>query len=140
MRLAFPRRVMRIAPRRSSIDLNFGTPNQMQMWPFGRSRTVDVVAVERQEPRLLNASPENPSTNLADPASWLTDWASGGAPGVFGPHVSERTSMCSSAVYRCVALKSGAVAGLPLKIYERTADGRKEAFNHRLQPMFQMAP
>jgi HK97 family phage portal protein len=107
------------------------------MWPF--TRRADDVA-QRLEPRLLNASPENPSTNLADPASWLTDWASGGVPGAFGPNVSERTSMCCSAVYRCVALNSGAVAGLPLKVYKRTKDGREEAFGHRLWPMFQMTP
>jgi hypothetical protein len=35
-----------------------------------------------------------------DPASWLTDWASGGSSGSFGPSVSERTSMCCSAVHR----------------------------------------
>lgn len=107
------------------------------MWPFSK-RTERAVA--KIEPTLFAASPENPSTSLADPASWLTDWASGGAPGAFGPHVSERTSMCCSAVYRCVALISGAVAGLPLKIYLRTPDGREEASTHRLWPMFQMAP
>lgn len=108
------------------------------MWPFRRNETP--AAMLQYDQKLLNASPENPSTNLADPASWLTDWASGGAPGAFGPNVSERTSMCSSAVYRCVALKSGAQAGIPLKIYKRTPDGREEAPNHRLWPMFQMAP
>lgn len=107
------------------------------MWPFRKAE--GTARARRDEPRLLNSSPENPETNLADPASWLIDWAAGGAPGSFGPSVNERTSMCSSAVYRCVALKSGAVAGLPLKIYKRTKDGREEALNHRLRPMFQMA-
>jgi len=109
------------------------------MWPFQRAgETRGDIA--RFDPKFLNASPENPSTNLADPASWLTDWASGGVPGAFGPHVSERTAMCSSAVYRCVALKSGAQAGMSLKIYKRTKDGREEAPDHRLWPMFQMTP
>lgn len=106
------------------------------MWPFRRK----IEGTERLEPKLLNASPENPSTNLADPASWLTDWASGGLPGAFGPHVSERSSMACSAVYRCVSLISGATAGLPLKVYKRTPDGREEAYTHRLWPMFQMTP
>jgi HK97 family phage portal protein len=39
-----------------------------------------------------------------------------------------------------VAIRSGVVAGLPLKIYKRTKDGREEASSHRLQPMFSMAP
>ena len=94
----------------------------------------------RFDHKLLNASPENPATSLADPASWLTDWAHGGVPGSFGPHVSERSSMASSAVYRCVALKAGTQAGMSLKIYKRTKDGREEAPNHRLAPMFQMTP
>lgn len=89
---------------------------------------------------MSNASPENPSTSLADPASWLTDWAHGGQYSTFGPHVSERTSMAVSSVYRCVSLISGAAASLPLKIYKRTKDGREEAPNHRLAPMFNMSP
>lgn len=108
----------------------------MKWWPFQN----DNQGAGRQEPKLLNASPENPSTNLADPASWLTDWASGSAPGAFGPHVSERSAMACSAVHRCVSLKSGAVAGMPLKVYKRTEDGREEANNHRLWPLFQMTP
>lgn len=109
------------------------------MWPFQR-KAEKLAGADRSEPRLLNASPENPSTSLSDPASWLTDWASGGAPGSFGPTVSERTAMCCSAVYRCVTLRSGAIAGLPLKVYKRTKDGREEAPQHRLQPMFQVTP
>lgn len=96
--------------------------------------------VERAEPSFFAASPENPSTNLADPAQWLADWAGGGNPGTFGPPVSERTAMACSSVYRCVALLSGVIASLPLKVYRRSAEGREDAPGHRLQPMFQMAP
>lgn len=91
-------------------------------------------------PLISGSSPENPSTSLADPASWLTDWAHGGDSGTFGPHVSERTSMAVSSVYRCVSLISGAAAMLPLKIYKRTKDGREEAPKHRLAPMFNVSP
>jgi HK97 family phage portal protein len=89
--------------------------------------------------KLTAASPENPSTDLSNPAEWLSDWASGGHPGTYGPHVSERTAMAVSAVYRCVALRSGIIASLPLKVYRRTKDGRDAAPQHRLQPMFQVA-
>lgn len=98
---------------------------------------------ERIEPTFLASSPENPSTNLADPASWLTDWASGGYPGSFGPPVSERTSMACSAVYRCVTLISGIYASLPLKVYKRgalTTDARAEEPDHALAAMFKVAP
>lgn len=103
---------------------------------FGRSEP----APSRIEPPMYAASPENPSTNLANPADWLVDWAAGGDGGKFGPHVSERTAMCCSAIFRSVSLLSGIVASLPLKIYERTKDGRTEATEHRLTPYFQTAP
>jgi HK97 family phage portal protein len=93
----------------------------------------------RQEPRILAASPENPATSLANPADWLVDWVNGGSAS-FGPPVSERTAMACSAVYRCVAICSGLIAELPLKIYRRTPDGREEAPKHRLAPLFQVAP
>jgi HK97 family phage portal protein len=92
--------------------------------------------------RIVNQSPENPATDLADPASWLIDWAHGGQPSVFGPHVSERSSMAVGAVYRCVAILSGIAAGLPLKIYKRGAGGlaREEAPDHPLASFLQVAP
>lgn len=48
--------------------------------------------------------------------------------------------MCCSAIYRSVAIRSGTTACLPLKVYKRTKKGRDEAFDHRLQPMFQVTP
>lgn len=43
-----------------------------------------------------------------------------------GKPITEDTARGVSAVYACVALIAGAVASLPLRIYERTPDGRKE--------------
>lgn len=70
----------------------------------------------RREPQIFAASPENPSTPLSNPDAWLLDWSNGGIP-LFGPPVSERTSMAVSAVFRCVTLLSGLIAGLPLRVY-----------------------
>lgn len=106
------------------------------MWPFSRRNDVDA---PRVEPSLFASSPENPTTSLANPADWLTDWSSGGQS-AFGPAVSERSAMCCSAIYRSVTLRSGILASLPLKIYKRTKDGRDEAPEHRLQPFFKVAP
>jgi HK97 family phage portal protein len=92
----------------------------------------------RRAPEIQASSPENPSTPLSDPAQWLLGW--GDNTGTFGPPINERTAMACSAVYRCVALKSGIRASLPLKVYRRTKDGREEAPTHRLAPMFQVAP
>lgn len=47
-----------------------------------------------------------------------------------GKAVTEATSRQVAAVYACVALIAGAVATLPLPIYQRTPDGRKEV-DHR---------
>ena len=95
----------------------------------------------RVEPSLTNSgSLENPSTTLANPDQWLVDWASGGVPRGWGPPVSERTAMCCSAVYRCVTLQAGIVAGLSLKVYRRTPDGREEASDHRIARFLRTAP
>lgn len=85
---------------------------------------------QRIEPVLPRASsPENPTTNLANPAEWMFD----NAPGDYGPPVSERTAMAVSAVFRCVTLLSGLIAGTPLDIYQDMPDGsRQPAPDHRL--------
>lgn len=46
-------------------------------------------------------------------------------PRVAGAVVNEKTAMRVSTVYACVRLIAGAIAGLPLPIYERTPDGRR---------------
>lgn len=110
-------------------------------WLRGRlgARRGEVAEVPRAEPQFRASSPENPSTNLADPASWLFG-AFGAGAGDFGPPVSERTAMACSAVFRCVALLSGIIASLPLKVYQRTADGRVEVPDHPLAQFFKVAP
>lgn len=88
---------------------------------FGRDEPR--AATTRREPVLAPraASPENPSTNLSNPDSWLLDWAGGGVA-LFGPPVSEGTAMAVGAVYRCVSLLSGLIAGTPLRIYRDDPD------------------
>ena len=82
---------------------------------------------------------ENPATPLSD----LTGWGGlSGQPGAdWIPRISETASMACSAVYRCVTLEAGVVAGLPLKIYEKKADGeRVEALKHPLSSLLQNCP
>lgn len=71
--------------------------------------------------RINNASPENPSTSLANPASWLLDYF--GGPTDAGVAVNEQTAMRASAVYGCVTLIAKTIASLPLKVYRRKANG-----------------
>ncbi|MCF8533034.1 MAG: phage portal protein [Reyranella sp.] len=101
------------------------------MWPLSRKPEAPR---DRIAPTLRNASPENPSTNLSNPAAWLYD-ALGSGRSAAGPYVNETTAMRSTAVFRAVALKSGVIASLPLKVYKRTEKGREEAVKHRLYPL-----
>lgn len=70
---------------------------------------------------IVNASPENPSTNLSNPASWLME--AFGVSSDAGVTVSEQTAMKVSAVYACVTLIAKTIASLPLKVYRRKANG-----------------
>lgn len=59
--------------------------------------------------------------------SQLYEWLTGGMLSSAGPAVTERTAMCIGAMYACIGLIGGAIASLPLPIYQRTADGREKA-------------
>lgn len=108
------------------------------MWPF--DRLPDRMPVhERIDPTIRAATLENPSTTLANPSAWLSE-AFGAAPSFAGPSVSETSAMRSTAVFRCVSLKSGVIASLPLQVFKRTENGREAAINHRLYPLLQGEP
>lgn len=70
---------------------------------------------------ILAASPENPSTNLGNPAQWLVDLFGGVTDS--GIAVTESTAMRSSAVYACVALLCKTGGSLPLKVYRLKPNG-----------------
>lgn len=56
----------------------------------------------------------------------LFEWLAGGSASA-GIAVTEQSAMRVSAVYACVNLIGGAIASLPLPIYQRTANGRERA-------------
>lgn len=96
-------------------------------------------ALTRVEPTFSNASPENPSTSLSNPDVWLMD--AFGATGNPGPPVTERSAMTVSAVFACVKLLSGFIAGLPLKVYQDSpALGQVEAPDHPLATLLALNP
>ena len=90
------------------------------------------------------ASPENPSTNLADPASWLHEALGGGLDDVTGASVSHTTVLGLPAFYSAVRLISETVGSLPLPLYERTETGgrkgRDRATDHELYPLLHDTP
>jgi HK97 family phage portal protein len=76
---------------------------------------LDVLRAERRQ--YLN--PENPSTSLANPASWLVDvFAS--APSRSGAVVDEKTALYNTAVMACIRVLSETIATLPLHIYRQS--------------------
>jgi HK97 family phage portal protein len=73
----------------------------------------------------FRTSLENPQTPLSFPAEWLLDIFNGGRTDS-GIRVSELVALQVTTVFSCVELKSGAVASLDLRIYEKqiAADNR----------------
>lgn len=76
------------------------------------------------------AAPENVRNETALPdirkGTELFEWLTGGMSAA-GVAVTEQSAMRVSAVYACVNLIGGAIASLPLPIYQRTTDGRERA-------------
>lgn len=72
----------------------------------------------------VQASGEMYPSSSGDSGSTLYDWMTGGMRAA-GVVINERTAMCVSAVYACVSLIGGAIASLPLQVYERTPEGHK---------------
>jgi len=65
-------------------------------------------------------------TSSGTQGSQLYEWLTGaGSLSSAGPAVTERTAMAISAVYACIGLIGGAIASLPLQIYQRGQDSRK---------------
>uniref|UniRef100_UPI003CDF867A Portal protein n=1 Tax=Xanthomonas phage phiXacJX1 TaxID=3374911 RepID=UPI003CDF867A len=57
-----------------------------------------------------------------------------------GREVSVQTAMSLDAVQACVKLISQSIAAMPLYLYKKTPDGRKEAVNHPLYDLLLSAP
>lgn len=74
---------------------------------------------------------------LKDKETWLTEMF----PHVTGSgvSVSEDNALTIPAVYACVRVLAETIAGLPVKVYERTATGKKEA-DHPLNKLLGGAP
>lgn len=85
------------------------------------------------------ASPENPSTNLSNPADWLVDWMTGGGT-YAGPPVNELNAVRATTVFRCISIIANTIASLPFNVYKRTPEGRESATSHPLQKILHDQP
>ena len=79
--------------------------------------------------RIFRASPENPSTSLAKPASWLYDLF---FKSKTGEPVNEQSAMAFSAVFAATRIISETIASLPLDVYERQGQSRIRLTDHPL--------
>ena len=92
----------------------------------------EVLTLALGEPRrILAQSPENPSTPLSNPASWLYD-AFGAGSTTAGPPVNELNAIRATTVFRCVSIIANTIASLPWNVYKKTEDGREPAPQHPL--------
>lgn len=80
---------------------------------------------EREAARASAVRNETYPSSSGTQGSQLYEWLTGGALSSAGPAVTERTAMGIAAVYACLGLISGAIASLPLPIYQRTQEGRE---------------
>lgn len=73
-------------------------------------------------------APEERAVNLESPKTpingWTLDQALGGNISGSGRSVSYNSSLTLSAVYRCVAIKSGFISSIPFQVYMKTDKGR----------------
>jgi HK97 family phage portal protein len=80
------------------------------------------------------------TSNLANPADWLTD-AFGGTRSAAGERVTVSNALGLAAVWAAVSRVSEAVGQLPLKVYKDIGDGEKvEARSHRAWRMLHDQP
>ncbi len=63
-----------------------------------------------------------------------------GAKSVAGANVSEATALTESAVNACVGILADMIGTLPVKLYQKTADGREEAVEHPASELITVSP
>lgn len=84
------------------------------------------------------ASPENPSTSLANPAAWIVDLFNGGTTQA-GVRVNNSNALTIAPVYAAIRVITDTFASLPLVTYERRPGARRmnrvRATGHHLYPL-----
>lgn len=100
-----------------------------------RARLSDVLSTDRAAPLVLN---ETYPTSSGVAGSTLYDWLTGGAA-AGGIAVSERAALSVSAVFACVSIIAGAIAGFPFHLYRRAESGR-ERYESDLWWLFNESP
>ena len=85
------------------------------------------------------ASPESPTTNLANPASWLYE-AFGATSTPAGVSVNNAKATTVAAWYQGVNIVAKGVASTPLHVYQRLERGRDKAVSERVYHLLKTRP
>jgi len=86
----------------------------------------------------LRTSLENPSVPLNSPQAFSMVF--GGEPTVAGEVINELNALTISSVYACVRLIAESVASIPLRVYEKQPNGRREANEHSYTFLISVQP
>ncbi len=98
--------------------------NFLKRW--GLSNRLAVAKMERE----IAGIQANMPLSSGYRGSELYELLTAGSASYAGPAVNERTAMSVGAVFACVRLIAGAIASLPLPVYERTDAGRQRVEGH----------
>lgn len=94
--------------------------------------------IDRRASQVVSNASSVPVTSMT-PGTEFFDWMTGGVASA-GVMLNERTAMTVSSIYACVQLIAGAVASLPLPIYQRGKDDNRERTDHPLWPLLNVQP
>ena len=81
---------------------------------------------------------DNPATPINSPAVW--EWLYDGIATESGETINEKNALQISTVYACVRVISGAIASMPLKLYEYLDNGKQEAVDAPLYYLLTVKP
>lgn len=105
-----------------------------------------LLPTEAGSPVPTDSFPPNSSTDTQQIQNTADSWAV--LRGLFedlgltpaGANVTEHTAMRIAAVYACVRLIAGAIAGLPIHVYERDSEGNKKRADHPYEALVNTSP
>jgi HK97 family phage portal protein len=73
-------------------------------------------------------------SSASNPASWFSEWATGGNKSAAGVTISQSSALQEVITMACVSIRSQDLAKLPLHVYRRRADGGAEIVkNHPVE-------
>ena len=88
---------------------------------------------------IVNSDSASVPVSSMTPGSEFFEWMTGGVKSA-GVILNEKTAMTVSAIYACVQLIAGAVASLPIPIYQRENDDSRQSVDHPIWRLLNIEP